>query len=83
MFRHPDDRRYALYREVLLWRMRLTVVAVETTMRPLCVGELYATLAYIKNIGCCTTVLLWQIYIAGNNKNVRYCIETKECSFAN
>jgi len=54
-----------------------------TTMRLVCVVELYATLAYIKDTGCCTTELLWQIQIAGNNKNVRCCIETKECSFAN
>jgi hypothetical protein len=35
MFRHPGDRRYVLDR--VLWRMRLTIVTVETQQYAPCV----------------------------------------------
>jgi hypothetical protein len=54
----------------------------------MCVVERYITHIY-KNTECCTTVLVWQMYIAGKSAtyvglHVSYpkCIETKECSFA-
>jgi hypothetical protein len=49
------------------WRLRPTIVAVETQQRILCVTQTHISVYYV-TIECCTSMLLGQIYFADNNK---------------
>jgi hypothetical protein len=53
---------------VLLWRVLVTIVVAETLQCIVCM-LLRATrhCQLHKNTGCCTSALLWQIYVAGIN----------------
>ena len=60
-----QDRQCA--RNKTSWRLRPTIVAVETQQCILCVTQTHITLYYTK-IDCCTTMHLGQIYFANNKK---------------
>lgn len=55
---------------VTQWRLHVTIVAVETQKYVVRV-LLRRHCQQYKNTGCCTTVLLWRIYIAGLGTRVK------------
>jgi hypothetical protein len=54
--------------KVILWRFRAAIVAVETTLHSVCVVLLKVVANCITTLSC-TTMLLWRIYVAGNNNS--------------
>jgi hypothetical protein len=57
----------AMYVNLTLWCVHLTIVAMETQQRLLCVLLSKCYYQY-KNTGCCTTVFSWWIYVASSNR---------------
>ena len=53
--------------KVTLWRVGVTIVAVETQQCTVCVLELHITVNYIKMLYC-TAMPLRQIYVACENE---------------
>jgi hypothetical protein len=58
---------------VTLWRIRVTILAVEGQQCILCVVELHVAVNHIKIPSAAQKYFFWQIYVAGNNETYVKC----------